>query len=333
MERKEMRNQIRELELRVTTAEAQTAAQQQHQMETLKWEARHSQMEQQLAMRPHYTQPIISDSPFQHMINPSPTLQQGETEQRLRQQLQVMELKQQQKVEGSQAHTSLHAPQKTMGAPKAQQLVDPHDPATEAKSKHNITALVLPSAQPGVTKNLISLPCASQGSVGTAMRPLTPSKKSKQEQTRAAPSVSRPPSKTAQPQHQLTNEGPTANVGSVPLPSGARTHFFLSHCQATGGDQTNAIYLELRQMGFSCWYGRIYSLPSSLTHISYLTLIGTTTGRLILPRMACDTGSKARRPSWCFCLRAFSIDPSVSFSFVSLSNACCARAICFYLYS
>jgi hypothetical protein len=25
-------------------------------------------------------------------------------------------------------------------------------------------------------------------------------------------------------------------------------HFFLSHCQATGGDQTNAIYLELREL-------------------------------------------------------------------------------------
>jgi hypothetical protein len=230
------------------------------------------------------------------VINPSPTLQQGETEQRLRQQLQLLELKQQ-KMESIQLHTSLQAPEKTMGTPKAQQLVDPHGLVTEAKSKHNNTALVLPSAPPGGTKNLISLPCASQGSVGTALSTLTPSNKSKQEQTRAAPSVSRPPSTTAQPQHQLTNGGPTANVGSVPLPSGARTHFFLSHCQATGGDQTNAIYLELRQMGFSCWYGRVHSLPSSFTHISYLIPIGTTTGRLILPRMACDTGSKARRPS------------------------------------
>jgi hypothetical protein len=70
MERKEMRNQIRELKLRVTTADAQTAAQQQqHEMEPLKWEVRPGQMEQQLAMRPYYTQPIISGTPFQHMIN------------------------------------------------------------------------------------------------------------------------------------------------------------------------------------------------------------------------------------------------------------------------
>jgi hypothetical protein len=51
-----------------------------------------------------------------------------------------------------------------------------------------------------------------------------------------------------------THHSNPAKAGSVPLPAGALTHFFLSHSQATGGDQTNAIYLELRQMGFSCWY-------------------------------------------------------------------------------
>jgi hypothetical protein len=44
------------------------------------------------------------------------------------------------------------------------------------------------------------------------------------------------------------------NTGAVRLPGGVASHFFLSHCQSTGGDQTNAIYLELRQMGFTCWY-------------------------------------------------------------------------------
>ena len=43
-------------------------------------------------------------------------------------------------------------------------------------------------------------------------------------------------------------------TGAVRLPGGVASHFFLSHCQSTGGDQTNAIYLELRQMGFTCWY-------------------------------------------------------------------------------
>ena len=27
-----------------------------------------------------------------------------------------------------------------------------------------------------------------------------------------------------------------------------------SHCQATGGDQANSIYLELERMGFKVWY-------------------------------------------------------------------------------
>jgi hypothetical protein len=32
------------------------------------------------------------------------------------------------------------------------------------------------------------------------------------------------------------------------------THFFLFHSQSPGGDQTSAIYLELQQLGFTCWY-------------------------------------------------------------------------------
>jgi hypothetical protein len=46
----------------------------------------------------------------------------------------------------------------------------------------------------------------------------------------------------------------SANAGTIPLPGDSHTHFFLSHCQSTGGDQVNAIYLELQKLGFSCWY-------------------------------------------------------------------------------
>ena len=56
------------------------------------------------------------------------------------------------------------------------------------------------------------------------------------------------------PKPSLVQAPKSGKGGAVPLPAGALTHFFLSHSQATGGDQTNAIYLELRQMGFSCWY-------------------------------------------------------------------------------
>ena len=40
---------------------------------------------------------------------------------------------------------------------------------------------------------------------------------------------------------------------SLPLPDGCTNHFFISHTQNTGGDQANAIYLELERLGFKCW--------------------------------------------------------------------------------
>jgi hypothetical protein len=48
--------------------------------------------------------------------------------------------------------------------------------------------------------------------------------------------------------------------GAVPLPGNAQSHFFLSHAQSTGGDQTNAIYLELQHLGFTCWYETWFQL-------------------------------------------------------------------------
>jgi hypothetical protein len=58
-------------------------------------------------------------------------------------------------------------------------------------------------------------------------------------------------------------------------------HFFLSHCQGTGGDQTNAIYLELRQLGFACWYSALLSAHThiSLTHLP--SVLGMTIEQLI----------------------------------------------------
>jgi hypothetical protein len=105
---------------------------------------------------------------------------------------------------------------------------------------------------------IAALPSEPQGCTGVAStseaRPQVSVRSQLEQQQR--PLVARPPSnthsKTLQPQRQVSN-GPTAEGGTIPLPGNARTHFFLSHCQATGGDQTNAIYLELRQLGFSCW--------------------------------------------------------------------------------
>ncbi len=40
----------------------------------------------------------------------------------------------------------------------------------------------------------------------------------------------------------------------VPLPDGADYHFFLSHYQATGGDQGDALSMALEHMGDLTWY-------------------------------------------------------------------------------
>ena len=74
-------------------------------------------------------------------------------------------------------------------------------------------------------------------------------------QAKTQPQTIKPQLPSAKPQPPShPHQSNLAKSGTVPLPAGALTHFFLSHSQATGGDQTNAIYLELRQMGFSCWY-------------------------------------------------------------------------------
>jgi hypothetical protein len=67
------------------------------------------------------------------------------------------------------------------------------------------------------------------------------------------------------------------------LPSGAQSHFFLSHCQATGGDQCNAIYLELRQLGFACWYSSssLRSMISFCCHFPLMYLFISYTGTII----------------------------------------------------
>jgi hypothetical protein len=63
-------------------------------------------------------------------------------------------------------------------------------------------------------------------------------------------------------------------------------HFFLSHCQGTGGDQTNAIYLELRQLGFACWYSVLFFDLLLLISHNCPSILGTTIEQLILPRTA-----------------------------------------------
>jgi hypothetical protein len=212
---------------------------------------------EQLVSQPRYNQQPIVTSPVPHILYPNPPLRvqrdQGETEQRLLQQHLELKLQEKEK-EPSQplppAHTVHPAPQASMAKRAARPSARLQDHATtnsgeKARSTTDLTATALPSMQQGNT-----------GSTAPPAERPQASRRPKQEhhqrpQRLAAQSTSTLPSKTVRPQQQRT--GPIAKGGSVPLPGNARTHFFLSHCQATGGDQTNAIYLELRQMGFSCW--------------------------------------------------------------------------------
>ena len=251
-------------------------------MEQLKWEVHSGRMEQQqLVSHLRYNQQPIVTSPAPHILYPNPPLpvqrHQGETEQRLLQQLLELKLQEKEK-EPSQplppAHTVKSAPQESMATLAARPPARLQDPTRtssgdDSRSTTNLTAL--PSAHlpdPAITSSeddvrtttdSEALPSMRQSSTGpTALPEARPQNSSRLKQEHhqrpqriAAQSTSNLPSKTVRPQQQHT--GPITKGGSVPLPGNARTHFFLSHCQATGGDQTNAIYLELRQMGFSCW--------------------------------------------------------------------------------
>jgi hypothetical protein len=72
-----------------------------------------------------------------------------------------------------------------------------------------------------------------------------------QQQQPSPPAAAQLSSKVVQQAHGSTK---VPARGAVALPGSAESHFFLSHSQSTGGDQTNAIYLELQQLGFTCWY-------------------------------------------------------------------------------
>jgi hypothetical protein len=254
----------------------------QHQIEQLKWEVRFGQMEQQQLVSQRYSQQPIITNPAPQMIYPNPPLRvqrdQGETEQRLLQQLFELKLQEKEKEQSQPlppAHTVHPAPQTSMANSAARPSTRLQDQTAtssggDARTTADLTALTsahlhdppkTTSSQDDAltTTDLKALPSVRQGSIGPTVPPAKSSHSSnrpKQEERQhckpiAAQSASNPPSKTVQPQQQYT--GLITKGGSVPLPANARTHFFLSHCQATGGDQTNAIYLELRQMGFSCW--------------------------------------------------------------------------------
>jgi hypothetical protein len=229
----------------------------QHQIEQLRWEARFGQMEQQLAQRT--TSSLVQ--PVQRILNPSPTLH-GEREHSLLQQLLELKLQSNESTNPqpplpAHAMTVPSVSQEGMAAPTApisSLPAGPHAGVITGMQGNTDTTTASQSAQPG-KKSTPALPSAPLQALPSVARP-QPSSRSKQDRSATAQSgghaPAAAPSKAVQPHHQV-GIGPAARGGSIPLPGDACNHFFLSHCQATGGDQTNAIYLELRELGFSCW--------------------------------------------------------------------------------
>jgi hypothetical protein len=208
----------------------------QHQIEQLKSEARISQMEQQLLeVRAYTSQGIpISRSTVQRTtatVDPAP---QRETELLLLQHIQQMEKEREQLKATRVQPMAISTDNNSTDLPAP----DASHPKTLQPASHK--SAVVPHTSQIVSKQ------ASQISSLQAPKP-------------NVPSASIAPSRSTQQQHQVAAAPPQGNTKTtqgrpVPLPGDSDNHFFLSHCQSTGGDQTNAIYLELRQLGFACWY-------------------------------------------------------------------------------
>jgi hypothetical protein len=197
-----------------------------HQIEQLKSEARISQMEQQLLA--YTSQSITIRQPIiQHTAAVDP-IPQGERELKLK-----------------------------AAAPAVQPASTPNEDTTsplQAPDTSRQTALQ-PAQQQLEPK---TSPAVSQASTISILHQQHASQIASQQPRNEPSAASSTLSKNTHQQHKVGTALPQgageATGGAVPLPGGSHTHFFLSHCQSSGGDQTNAIYLELRQLGFTCWY-------------------------------------------------------------------------------
>jgi hypothetical protein len=224
----EKRDRLLENEKRDREAEKKERTMQ-AQIEQLKWEARFAQMEQQVAARPYYSQQPIVSSPAPRTIaaHLTPLIQR------------VVESN------PGETHPNPLQPSPGFAAFQAASQINTaevfHEGGAMAIQESKATPVPLVSA---------ALPFEPRPQ---ASRRSQPSQLQHQESGNKQSEI------IPQPQHQppmVQHQAPTGSTirgGAVQLPGGASNHFFLSHCQATGGDQTNAIYLELRQLGFSCW--------------------------------------------------------------------------------
>jgi hypothetical protein len=210
----------------------------QSQINQLKWETRVSQMEQQLlAARAQNIQPINTGIPGQYTTNATNGTPQQQVEL-LRQHNQMLEVRMREN----------EIKQLASGTPLVGAL------SVQQQQQSMLTPAAVPSealaltALPSATKQ--QAPSKAQQAPPTGPKPKLQLKPQLKPQS-TAPTSGNVPSALLQQQRQVVTR--PAKGRSVLLPDDAHTHFFLSHCQASGGDQTNAIYLELRQLGFLCW--------------------------------------------------------------------------------
>jgi hypothetical protein len=227
----EKRDRLLENEKRDREADKKEA-QAQHQIDQLKWEARFSQMEQQQAARAYNIQPL--SNPLQYAAGTVlPLAPQRETKRQL-QPAPLHELRPREEQTGP-SHlmtlvTAIQQPVLLDSTAKSAAL--PSAPLPSAA----LPSLVMARPQAASVLQPVQHQHLSSCNTPTPSRPLQHQQVQHQQQ-----------------QHQVTAGLAAARIGPVPLPANAHMHFFLSHCQGTGGDQTNAIYLELKQLGFSCW--------------------------------------------------------------------------------
>jgi hypothetical protein len=224
--------------------------QQQQQIAQLKWEARPAQTPQ--VVYSGLPPPLVAPPPPQLVAPPSYILQQTH----------------QPSVNPAMLLTSpplQQAPPKNM-----QKIGEPKEAAVE-KPRSQIAQTILPPSQANagvsdvaavaavvVTPAAKSVTISSQQHQKPSLLMLEHSPSHQQPSFRPPShptSIPTPVKLVLQQRHHSHNKVPAGvGVGAVALPGDAQSHFFLSHAQSTGGDQTNAIYLELQQLGFTCWY-------------------------------------------------------------------------------
>jgi hypothetical protein len=242
--------QAEKKEVEMMAALALEKVEREHQIEQLKSDARISQMEQQLLEVQAYTSQGISiiRPTIQHnaAVDHAP---QRDTE------LLLLHHTQQIEKERELLKTTASAAQ-----PASTPNGDTTSPLEAPDTSHKIPEIAL---QP-VPQRAAVVPQASKVPLHQQQAPSILSQQASAVSSHKPgnePSEARSskPSKTTQQQHKvkkatLPQGTGEAKGGAVPLPGDSHTHFFLGHCQSSGGDQTNAIYLELRQLGFTCWY-------------------------------------------------------------------------------